>query len=87
MFWVFWNKDQLQSFFLNIYKLELIKMSLENFNKVFSNDFLHINKINLTNLFEEITSGSYSGMESSLWGSNNHSSNAFPVKQKFKPIF
>ena len=60
-------------------------MSLKKFNKVFSNDFLPINKINLTYLFEEITSGSYSGMESSLWGSKNHRYNAFLVKQNTEP--
>ena len=30
-------------------------MSLKKFNKVFPNDFLPLNKINLSNLFEEIT--------------------------------
>ena len=60
-------------------------MSLKKFKKVFPNDFLTINKINLTNLFEEITSGSYSGMESSLRGSKNHGSDAFPRQQNTEP--
>ena len=30
-------------------------MSLKKFNKAFSNDFLPLSKINLTNLFEKIT--------------------------------
>ena len=43
--------------------------------------FVSPNKINLTNLFEEITSGSYSGMESSLWSCKNLRSDAFPGQQ------